>query len=511
MALLVCRFNLPTSICDDAFISLRTATHLSTGHGMVFNVGERVFCVTTPLWVFLLAIVRWFTSDTVVAAFLLGIISEVLLILTFGLLVRRLTGSIAAGALASTLLTVNPVFLMTSFSGMELSLSLWLVCLSLLALAHERPTAALLVAAIAVWARIDNAVLFAVALVVVLLRPGSLLASRVKRTGFALWPAAAVLAGYALFGLVYYGSLVPTSLRFKAGASAVPLSDAWLSAVQRVGFEFMKVFFGKSSYWYFQGTPYWIFVLPALVGVTEIITRRRRTWIPVGAFTVLWLLAYVAPGNLYAYHFPWYFVPVLPGLYAVSAWGCLVLFTELGRIRILRHRAIPAALLLLITLAWPLAMAGPLTRSADYAMHGPSGFLEREQVYAAAGTWARVHLPDQSTVAAVEIGGIGYYAGPGIVVLDMEGLARTVEDRNMDYVTLVKRHSPFAILTRKHFEHREIIEREMPGAYVWERFMTLDIGLRADLSPLIASVPSELDRLYDSLGTARESRLLASP
>src|SRR5712692_5599667 len=41
---------------DDAYISLRYATNLAAGHGLVFNPGERVFGASTPLYVLLLAL-----------------------------------------------------------------------------------------------------------------------------------------------------------------------------------------------------------------------------------------------------------------------------------------------------------------------------------------------------------------------------------------------------------------------------------------------------------------------
>ncbi len=40
---------------DDGFINVRVAEQLLAGHGFVYNVGERVEAVTSPLWVFVLA------------------------------------------------------------------------------------------------------------------------------------------------------------------------------------------------------------------------------------------------------------------------------------------------------------------------------------------------------------------------------------------------------------------------------------------------------------------------
>ena len=40
---------------DDTFIHLQYATHLAHGQGLVFNLGERVYGCTSPLWVTLIA------------------------------------------------------------------------------------------------------------------------------------------------------------------------------------------------------------------------------------------------------------------------------------------------------------------------------------------------------------------------------------------------------------------------------------------------------------------------
>src|SRR5262245_30182050 len=42
-------------LCDDAFISFRYVRNLVTGHGLVFNVGERVEGYSNFLWVIELA------------------------------------------------------------------------------------------------------------------------------------------------------------------------------------------------------------------------------------------------------------------------------------------------------------------------------------------------------------------------------------------------------------------------------------------------------------------------
>ncbi len=41
-------------VCDDAFITLRTIDNLMNGHGMRWNIAERVQTFTHPLWMLLL-------------------------------------------------------------------------------------------------------------------------------------------------------------------------------------------------------------------------------------------------------------------------------------------------------------------------------------------------------------------------------------------------------------------------------------------------------------------------
>ena len=42
-------------LADDSFISFRYAEHLARGHGLVYNVGERVEGYTNLLWTLLVA------------------------------------------------------------------------------------------------------------------------------------------------------------------------------------------------------------------------------------------------------------------------------------------------------------------------------------------------------------------------------------------------------------------------------------------------------------------------
>jgi len=81
-------------VCDDAFISFRYARNLVAGHGLVWNVGERVEGFTNPLWTFAIAGGLRAGLDPIVLSQMLGLASYAILL---GAL-WRLERSVAPGA-----------------------------------------------------------------------------------------------------------------------------------------------------------------------------------------------------------------------------------------------------------------------------------------------------------------------------------------------------------------------------------------------------------------------------
>jgi len=59
-------------LTDDTFIHLQYARHLASGAGPVFNVGERVYGCTSPLWMALIALGIRLGADGLAVAKALG-------------------------------------------------------------------------------------------------------------------------------------------------------------------------------------------------------------------------------------------------------------------------------------------------------------------------------------------------------------------------------------------------------------------------------------------------------
>lgn len=50
-------------LADDAMVSMRYAKDLATGHGLVWNIGERVEGISNPLWTVYMAVLHFFTAN----------------------------------------------------------------------------------------------------------------------------------------------------------------------------------------------------------------------------------------------------------------------------------------------------------------------------------------------------------------------------------------------------------------------------------------------------------------
>lgn len=115
---------------DDAFISLRYAHNLASGHGPVFNPGQPEWGYSNPLWVALGAALEALGGDPLRGLKLVGLASGI-----GGLwLVRRLAQRAGAGPLAGVaalVLGLSPVTALWTVGGLETPLYVLLMLLAL--------------------------------------------------------------------------------------------------------------------------------------------------------------------------------------------------------------------------------------------------------------------------------------------------------------------------------------------------------------------------------------------
>ena len=209
-------------VSDDAFITLRTIDNALAGHGLVWNVGERVQTYTHPLWMLALLVASAPLGEPYFAALALG---GVCTALTLGLLVRRIAASLPSALLVLALLFGSRAFIDYSSSGLEnplahlLLVGLFVACARV---ASDRRTQLVrgLLACSLLLVRLDFAFLIA-----------PLLLGAWSRDGFpavrTLVVAGLPLLAWELFSLVYYGAWIANSALAKLSAD-VPLAARWL-------------------------------------------------------------------------------------------------------------------------------------------------------------------------------------------------------------------------------------------------------------------------------------------
>ena len=101
-------------LSDQAYLTLRSVHHLSLGHGLRFNVAERVLVFDHPLWALLLATAHQVTGELYWTPLVLGILASAL---TVAMLLRQ-APSDEHLVLCGIFLCLSPAFVTYSTSGL---------------------------------------------------------------------------------------------------------------------------------------------------------------------------------------------------------------------------------------------------------------------------------------------------------------------------------------------------------------------------------------------------------
>jgi len=398
-------------VSDDAFITFRAVDNFVNGYGPVFNPGERVQVFTHPLWFFLLSIGGLFRIDLYYWSILLSLIAT---FAAFNLLGRILPPVLAS--LATAVLLTSPSFLEFQTSGLENSLThllliafIYVLVTDLRPLDTRRALRLGLLAGLLMLNRLDLVVLlWPVVLLLALRAPVSL-------------AGLAPLALWCLFSLVYYGTVLPNTVHAKYGAYG--FADGIRHGLTYVA-DFAR----------FEPLHFGIGALGLGLGLGEVSRSEHRY-----NFVSWALLALLSGAVLY------------------------VLFVVYGGGDFMRGRMLMTPLVVGVIcgavildrsgvyLPMPAAAAGVAVLAASFLFAMPtltdtavtdSGIVRERSYYqflwlsnrraesnvnqfgaqqgAALRRYAEVNGP--ITIRAVAVGLLGYYAGPGVTILDEVGL-----------------------------------------------------------------------------------------
>ncbi len=393
---------LRTGLVDDAYIFFRYAENVATGHGAVFNAGERVEGFTSPLWLAtLVPLAAAGLPLPLAAGWFSGLLGAAAVLLVFaGTRSFRRDHGADWGLAGAIFLATNPAFVYWSFSGMDTALTALLVLASAYAFTREnaatRPrwmSAAAL--SLGMLARPEVTLIWG-ALFVLVVADGREL--RRKRLDVAIYALAALpLVLYEAWRIGYYDAWLPNTYYAKmaAGTLATCLAGARYFARFAVAHE-----------------------LHLAVPVVGLLLLRRRLQfvpprhLPLLAVSSVWCAACVLAGGD---HFPGFrfLVPTLAPIVLLLASlldGALRQPVEASP----RH---PRAQFALATAAGLLVNLSVFVFHTASAVRLEIGFADR---WANAGRWLATNTQREATIASPVVGAIPYYAHRRTI--DMLGL-----------------------------------------------------------------------------------------
>jgi hypothetical protein len=310
LGLMWLRFHQPRNTVDDAYITFRYARNLATGAGLVYNTGERVLGTTTPAYAMMLALFSRLSNffDYPRLALLINTMWDALTFCLLARLTARLTGQRWVGAGAALLLAIDGYLLDFSTGGMESSLYVFTIVLTLTLFFDRHTVWAALVAGLVVLVRPDGLILAAVVL-------GAIGLAWLR--GQSAWPGreiaafAIVVLPWLITATVFYGSPIPQTVRAKdaLGQIAPPFTALGPLLIQLralLPFSLPPVRPGDG-----MGVEAVRALLPiTLCGLGNVLLLRRhpQAWV-IGVYLAGFVAAF-ALGN--PYWFPWYQTPLTP-------------------------------------------------------------------------------------------------------------------------------------------------------------------------------------------------------
>lgn len=387
---------------EDFYITLRYAENIASGRGFVYNPGEHVLGVTTPLYALLLALIKWVGWNPVAGAKGIGIVSDALAAF-FTYRLSRVIGRPVAGMCAVLCLMLGPTNLIWSTKGMEVGLVAAVAAGTWCAWAEKRELAAWCGAAILVLLRIDG-----IALAVIMLIATMVIRRQMPWRGLGLFVI--LIAPWALFAMHTFGSAVPLSLSAKLRVYAKLIPGT---------FPQLRPFLGLILH-----NPLGLIcAIGTLCFVGFTVSRRSalpeqqardRILLPC----LIWICTHYAGMALsHVVLFGWYFVPPTPIYYLVAftGWSAAVgALTVAGSSQLLSTPSRTGG----IVLAVAFLVAAVVTPRVYHTLQ--EGQRVERDLRIPIGLWLRNNARPSDSVMLEPIGYIGYYSR--LRVIDVIGL-----------------------------------------------------------------------------------------
>lgn len=395
---------------DDAFITFRYSRNLVEGHGFVYNLGERILGTTTPLYTLWMACCGLLFGDHYPTfALFTNALADMVGVLLLYWIVYSLTQQRWLAFWMGLLWAIAPFSVTFAIGGMETSVhNLWMLG-AFAAYLQDRPRWLGAMCALGVLTRPD-ALLWAVPLLVHQVwwtfwnRRGDLKVTPTPQYPFLqTWAVGLILfLPWMLFAWAYFGSPIPHTVSTKAVVYDVKSTQALETFLPHYATPFQGQF-TLDRYAVMLG----IFLFPvlAVIGLRWASAKTSRA-LPILLYPWIYLAVFIYLNPLI---FRWYLTPPLPAYFIAIACGAYALWGLIPSLPLRRGLAIAAAAITLLfgLQAWTL--------HPDHGKARPTpqmAFNDIELNYERmAQTLRRDYgLTEEDTLAAGDIGSLGYYS-----------------------------------------------------------------------------------------------------
>lgn len=394
-------------IIDDAYITFRYSQNFLSGNGLVYNPGEAVLGTTTPLYALLISLIALFFRGSLAPypQLALGInaFADGFTCLLLMKLARRL-GFPRAGTIGALLWALSPMSVTFAIGGMETSFTILLLMGSLYMYSIHRPVATALLAAFSLLSRPDTLIAILPLIVargISSIRNRSRLISLVEVLAFGV-----PLLIWGLIGYQFYGSPIPQSVSAKTVAYNLPNDAALIRLLQHYATPFQgNLVLGR----FYIAFGLLLFPALSIFGWRQVLKENGYLW-PLALYPLVYFLIFSIANPLI---FRWYLVPPLPLYILGIVVGLATLAKGLRQPLILSGFSL---IFLVFTInAWTLKLDhGPARPAPEMA------YIKLEELYIQAVSDLKPNIKKGETIAAGDIGAIGYYSQ--VPILDMVGL-----------------------------------------------------------------------------------------
>ena len=207
-------------LSDDSLITSRVILNFFSGHGLVYNVGERVQAYTHPLWLALGTVCSLLIGNTNTGFLLLSLACCTLTIIIAGKLLDRSVGL----CLFCALWILTPAVLEYSSSGLENPLGYLFIILSLLNIRREHTRLAIACLSVLPLIRLDYTLIsLPLSLSTIYLdyrgnrAPEKLPTFRFRQLGIYIAATFLPTCVYLMASKIYYGYYLPNTFWAKSG------------------------------------------------------------------------------------------------------------------------------------------------------------------------------------------------------------------------------------------------------------------------------------------------------